>query len=605
MHSREEAGERDRLEKSLRDRDAAAALEAEAKAREAAELSARDAALRAEEAEARLAEALAREHARDVEEERQREEKFLREAESRRLALEDAQRAHSRANVVRLFKRGLALQRWQKLLKTAKAGGGLGPGASPLPPPPPPDPEIDRLLREKVAKAHEVVAARIAWGEALDAEIASEEAGWNTFLPRRESGAPIARVAAICHSTSRAGRLEHTHGLTHRRNGASALSTLRGIEIDGRARLFISSLTHASAALELQDGRIVCSFIEHGSGAAALHCTAAGTIFVWALVKGPWDEAGFDDKVYTMFHDGHSPHYEYLAYGGECVAKLPGHRGCVTAFAEVESGQSRGERRLVSASMDGTLRVWSTSAAVPILASELRGHDGPVHCVCAIGAHVLSGSEDGTARLWDPFAEAGAPCLRLLRHDSPVHCVAAWPRAVKGGRGEFSSLCITGTRALTLWNLAEDASASPSQPLCTADRVPSPQLLRRAREEEFDRRLALLELEAARPIDPVAPGTNASALIERKSAEYRVKIENARAAWGAAKSALDGLLRDIAKTPIGITAFVILPNGCVRYASFWAPLFQTSHRSPRTFFFSPLAGAQQAFPRRMVWSSGL
>ncbi|MFN0135518.1 MAG: WD40 repeat domain-containing serine/threonine protein kinase [Phycisphaerae bacterium] len=75
---------------------------------------------------------------------------------------------------------------------------------------------------------------------------------------------------------------------------------------------------------------------------------------------------------------------------------LTGHEGPVLSVCHLP-----GSDRIVSASEDGTLRVWDVESGEML--RTLRGHSAAVsrvRCADALG-HVVSGSNDGTIRVWD------------------------------------------------------------------------------------------------------------------------------------------------------------------------------------------------------------
>ncbi len=98
---------------------------------------------------------------------------------------------------------------------------------------------------------------------------------------------------------------------------------------------------------------------------------------------------------------------------GEGVLTLSGHDGSVLGCAWLADGE-----RIVSASMDHTLRVWDAKTGESVL--TLSGHSGAVNgCAwTADGKRIVSASGDGTLRVWD--AKTGESVLTLSGHSGFV-----------------------------------------------------------------------------------------------------------------------------------------------------------------------------------------
>jgi WD40 repeat protein len=103
--------------------------------------------------------------------------------------------------------------------------------------------------------------------------------------------------------------------------------------------------------------------------------------------------------------------------GGACDCTLGGHTGWVRAVAPT------GDGRAVSASQDGTLRVWDLRSGA--CACTLRGHTGGVFAMALTGdGRVVSAAEDLTLRVWDL---AMGHCRAVFPCEAPVLSMALTP----------------------------------------------------------------------------------------------------------------------------------------------------------------------------------
>jgi WD domain, G-beta repeat len=103
----------------------------------------------------------------------------------------------------------------------------------------------------------------------------------------------------------------------------------------------------------------------------------------------------------------------------ERVGELEGHAGYIQDVAFL------GEDHVVSASGDGTAKVWDLKTREETL--TLRGHTGPLNNVAVApdGMVIATAGSDGTAKLWD--ARTGDELITLFGHDRIVHTVAFSP----------------------------------------------------------------------------------------------------------------------------------------------------------------------------------
>jgi hypothetical protein len=102
------------------------------------------------------------------------------------------------------------------------------------------------------------------------------------------------------------------------------------------------------------------------------------------------------------------------------VRRLEGHRGSVTCVLFARDGQ-----RLLTASGDGTIRLWDAASGQE--RKRIEGHGNWVRSVVlsADGRRLLSGGDDGKVRLWD--LASGREQRRFDGHTEWVRAVAFLP----------------------------------------------------------------------------------------------------------------------------------------------------------------------------------
>ncbi len=102
------------------------------------------------------------------------------------------------------------------------------------------------------------------------------------------------------------------------------------------------------------------------------------------------------------------------------IRTLQGHTKTVHSCAISPAGDW-----VVSASWDGTLKVWNARTGAELLA--LEGHTTSVHgcAVSPLGDYIVSASADHTLKVWD--AQIGTELLTLFGHTGPVYGCAVSP----------------------------------------------------------------------------------------------------------------------------------------------------------------------------------
>jgi hypothetical protein len=214
---------------------------------------------------------------------------------------------------------------------------------------------------------------------------------------------------------------------TERGSWALHRGPVRGLSVDGRGQLAVSCAADQSAGLRLWSpltGPVAGKGTFRGD-TADLRCVAMvangqrvltgggdGRLRIWDVAQGrqAGELSGHTEAVLAVgvYADGHKA----LSAGGERkdftirlwdaqgghapLREFVGHQGPVVGVDLSQDG-----RRVVSASHDGSARVWDVGSGKEV--QRFSGHQGQVWCVlfCPDGKRALSGGADGVPRLWD------------------------------------------------------------------------------------------------------------------------------------------------------------------------------------------------------------
>jgi WD40 repeat protein len=124
------------------------------------------------------------------------------------------------------------------------------------------------------------------------------------------------------------------------------------------------------------------------------------------------DTKDYPDRGFEWYYWQRQTHLE--------IKTIRGHSSRVLAVAFSPDG-----RRIVTASVDQTVRIWDTATGIEV--ATLSGHRASVQgaAFSPDGHRILTGSADQTARLWD--AATGEPLLLLRGHVGEVRSVAFSP----------------------------------------------------------------------------------------------------------------------------------------------------------------------------------
>eukprot|EP00965_Chrysotila_dentata_P025392 843711-Pleurochrysis_carterae.AAC.3 len=141
----------------------------------------------------------------------------------------------------------------------------------------------------------------------------------------------------------------------------------------------------------------------------------------WCAETATLYSGGADGSILPWLHLTEALSESPTAPGVRMQPPMSAHRDAITAMLVPKMTKSL----LVSASLDGTVRVLDVSSRSPRLIHVLKGHERAVVAVaysdwCKL---LFSAGVDHELRVWNPFSEATIACLRA--HDAPLVAVEA------------------------------------------------------------------------------------------------------------------------------------------------------------------------------------
>ncbi|WP_338144827.1 toll/interleukin-1 receptor domain-containing protein [Fertoeibacter niger] len=249
-------------------------------------------------------------------------------------------------------------------------------------------------------------------GNLLRAEALDAAEAWSVNVPR-ETPAPSSAILEFILASRRAHRKRQRMTVA----GSLAVAAIAGL----LAFWGLDRAEEAETQRALADSKTRDAIANESHALSALSDAAfarGNTTHALKLALAAWPRVG--DEGRPQLKQAIAAMAAALPFHVSRVAFI-GHEDRITDAAFAQDGAS-----VVTASIDGTLRIWETTSGQLIRVFD--GHDGAVTSVdiSPDGTRLVSGSrEDNTTRLWD--VHTGVPVGEIMRHAYAVQDVAFSP----------------------------------------------------------------------------------------------------------------------------------------------------------------------------------
>jgi len=269
--------------------------------------------------------------------------------------------------------------------------------------------DLRRHLNDEPVLAHRASAAYQLHKFIRRHRVAAVVAGMVTLLAVAASGAALIAIRKQHEAESQAAQALQAK---LRLLTEVASERLKDGDAASSQSIILQVLTNREST-KVRDAAAISVFQEIRAADSRLAILADHRDIVWSALYSPNGQ-----RIVSASKDGTSRVWDAVTGAPIAVLSAGGVQFKFAAY-------SPDGRRIVTASREKTARIWDALTGAPL--AVLDGHENNIQSASFSpdGTHIVTASQDNTARIWD--ARTGAPLAVLLGHDGVVQSAAYSP----------------------------------------------------------------------------------------------------------------------------------------------------------------------------------